>query len=197
MPDLVLASASKARSKLLRNAGLDIAIHPADLDETAIKQRMLADNADPAEIALALARAKSVAVSAVVNGVVVGADQILVHHGRIFDKPQSMIEAADHLRDLRGTTHQLISAVAVSRNGNQIWSIFATANLTMRAYSDAFLDDYLDRFGDLALTSVGAYHLEGLGAQLFSEVEGDYFTILGLPLLELLAFLRSQDILPE
>lgn len=197
MPDLVLASASRARTTLLRNAGLDVGIHPAALDETAIKKSMLAENAEPTDIALALARAKSVTVSAEMKGLVIGADQVLVHCGRILDKPRSMIEAAKHLRDLRGTTHQLISAVAVSRNGNQIWSIFATANLTMRPFSDAFLDDYLDRFGDLALTSVGAYHLEGLGAQLFSEVDGDYFTILGLPLLELLTFLRSQEILPE
>ena len=197
MPDLVLASASKTRATLLRNAGLDVAIHPADLDETDIKKRMLAEDADPSDIALALAREKSATVSSDVDGLVVGADQVLVHRGRILDKPRSMTEAAEHLWDLRGTSHQLISAVAVSRGGNQIWSTFASADLTMRAFSDAYLDDYLNRFGDLALTSVGAYHLEGLGAQLFSEVEGDYFTILGLPLLELLAFLRSQDILSE
>ena len=194
---LILASASTARASLLRNAGLDVGIHPADIDESAIKAKMIADGADAARIALALAREKSISVSLDRDAVVIGADQVLVHDGTLFDKPRSMDEAAVHLRKLRGSTHQLISAVAVSRNGLPIWSTTAVAGLSMRNFSDGFLDEYLDRFGDLALTSVGAYHLEGLGAQLFDRIDGDYFTILGLPLLELLAFLRSQDILAE
>ena len=194
---LILASASKARASLLRNAGLDVGVHPANVDESAIKETMLADGADAAEIALALAGEKSILVSRDRDAMVIGADQVLVHDGILFDKPRSMDEAADHLRTLRGSTHQLISAVAVSRNGHQVWSTAAVACLSMRSFSDTFLDEYLNRFGDLALTSVGAYHLEGLGAQLFDQIDGDYFTILGLPLLELLAFLRSKDILTE
>lgn len=194
---LILASASTARASLLRNAGLDVGIHPADIDESAIKAKMIADGADAARIALALAREKSISVSLDRDGMVIGADQVLVHDETFFDKPRSMDEAAVHLRKLRGSTHQLISAVAVSRNGLPIWSTTAVARLSMRNFSDGFLDEYLNQFGDLALTSVGAYHLEGLGAQLFDRIDGDYFTILGLPLLELLAFLRSQDILAE
>lgn len=194
---LILASASNARASLLRNAGLDVGIHPADIDESAIKTKMIADGADAAEIASALAREKSNSVSLDGDAMVIGADQVLVHDGSLLDKPRSMGEAATHLRTLRGSTHQLISAVSVSRNGLPIWSTTAVAGLYMRKFSDAFLDEYLNRFGDLALTSVGAYHLEGLGAQLFDRIDGDYFTILGLPLLELLAFLRSQDILAE
>ena len=197
MAQLVLASASKARAALLQNAGLDVEIHPAQVNEGAIKTKMLADGADPADIAVALAREKSLSIPSAPGSLVIGADQVLVHDGTLFDKPRSMDEAAVHLRKLRGSTHQLISAVAVSRNGQPIWSTTAVAGLSMRNFSDVFLNEYLDRFGDLALTSVGAYHLEGLGAQLFDRIDGDYFTILGLPLLELLAFLRSQDILAE
>lgn len=197
MSRLVLASASKARAALLRNAGLDIEIRPAQVDEGAIKTKILAAGASPSDIALALAREKSRAISVGVDGFVIGADQVLVHDRHLFDKPQTMAEAAGHLKTLRGSTHQLISAVSVSSDGLEMWSTIAVANLTMRPFSDAFLDAYLERFGEEVLTSVGAYHLEGLGAQLFSRIDGDYFTILGLPLLELLAFLRSQDILTK
>lgn len=197
MSRLVLASASKARAALLGNAGLDIEIRPAQVDEGGIKTKMLAVGASPSDIALALACEKSLAISVGVDGLVIGADQVLVHDGHLFDKPQTMAEAAGHLKTLAGSTHQLISAVSVSSDGSEVWSTIAVANLTMRPFSDAFLDAYLKRFREEALTSVGAYHLEGLGAQLFSRIDGDYFTILGLPLLELLAFLRSQDILTE
>ena len=197
MVQLVLASASKARAALLQNAGLDVEIHPAQVNEGAIKTKMLADGSDPADIALALAREKSLSVRSEPGSLVIGADQVLVHGGTVFDKPRSMDEAADHLATLRGGTHQLISAVSVSRSGVEVWSTVRSADLTMREFSDAFLAAYLDRFGEQALTSVGAYHLEGLGAQLFDRVDGDYFTVLGLPLLELLAFLRAQDILAE
>lgn len=197
MAQPVLASASKARAAMLRNAGLDIGVHPADVDEGAIKAKMLADGAGPADIALALAREKSLSVPSAPGSLIIGADQVLVHGGTLFDKPRSLDEAATHLAILRGGTHQLISAVSVSRSGAEVWSTVKSANLTMREFSDSFLAAYLDRFGEQALTSVGAYHLEGLGAQLFDRVDGDYFTVLGLPLLELLAFLRAQDILAE
>ncbi len=196
MSRLILASASHARASLLRAAGVGVAIQPAEVDEDAIKHDLKQQNLKPAGIAMALAKAKSCAVSKIeTDALVIGADQILVHDDHLYDKPGSMHEARQHLVTLRGTTHRLISAVSVSENGAELWSATSHADLTMRNFSDAFLKSYLTSFGEKALTSVGAYHLEGLGAQLFSKIEGDYFTILGLPLLELLDFLRSREIL--
>lgn len=196
MSQLILASASQARASLLRAAGIGVAIQPAEVDEDAIKHDLKQQSLKPTDIAMALAKAKSCAVSKIKSGaLVIGADQILVYDGHLYDKPSSMDEARLHLATLRGTTHRLISAVSVSENGVELWSATSHADLTMRNFSDAFLTSYLTGFGEKALTSVGAYHLEGLGAQLFSKIEGDYFTILGLPLLELLDFLRSREIL--
>jgi len=126
-----------------------------------------------------------------------GADQVLVSGGRLFDKPEDTAAARAQLMALRGRSHQLLSAAVIALDGAAIWRHVGQARLTMRLFSDAFLDDYLTRIGDLALTSVGCYHLEGLGAQLFARVEGDYFTVLGLPLLELLGFLRAREVLIE
>ena len=127
---------------------------------------------------------------------VIGCDQILVCEGRIFEKPKSLGEAADQLRFLRGKGHQLLSAAVVYEDGKPVWRTIGRAQLVMRAFSDTFLETYLDGQGDDLLTTVGCYKLEGAGVALFDKVQGDYFTILGLPLLELLAFLRSRQAVP-
>lgn len=196
MTRLILASASKARAALLKGAGIDVEIYPADVDEAAIKRDLKSKDTASAQIASSLAHAKARNVSdQQEDAMVVGADQVLIHEGVLFDKPRSMDEAKQHLQILRSKTHRLISAVSVAQNGVELWSQSTHADLTMRDFSDKFLSSYLECFGEQAMTSVGAYHLEGLGSQLFSRVEGDYFTILGLPLLELLEFLRCREIL--
>jgi septum formation protein len=196
MPRLILASASAARASMLRNAGVHLEIKPADVDEDAVKCDLLGKQKPLAQIAEALAQTKAQLVSEMTgDAIVIGADQILIHNDTLFDKPRSIGDARMHLEKLRGDTHRLVSAVSVAQHGTQVWSAVRNADLTMRDFSDDFLMSYLANFGDKALTSVGAYHLEGLGAQLFNKVEGDYFTVLGLPLLDLLEFLRIRGVL--
>jgi septum formation protein len=148
----------------------------------------------PRDQADALAELKALSVSRGRPDFVVGADQMLALGDEVFDKPKHADEARDHLLRLRGQTHELITAAVVAREGAIIWRVIDTPKLKMRAFSDAFLDNYLARAGDEVLHSVGAYQLEGLGAQLFERVEGDYFSVLGLPLLPLLAFLREHGV---
>ncbi|MEL6219622.1 MAG: Maf family nucleotide pyrophosphatase [Pseudomonadota bacterium] len=195
---LILASASAARREMLEAAGVAVEAVPARVDETAVKAAMLAEEAPPRDIADSLAELKAVRVSGRYPGqLVLGADQVLVAGGRVFDKPRDLAEARAHLTTLRGQTHQLLSAAVIARDGAPLWRHIGTARLVMRPVTDAFLDDYLARSGEAILSSVGAYHLEGLGAQLFARVDGDYFTVLGLPLLEVLGFLRAQGVLLE
>lgn len=198
MTALILASASAARAAMLTAAGIAHEVQPARIDEAAVKAAMTAEGAPPRDIADKLAEMKALRVSQRQPGrLVLAADQVLVQDGRLYDKPADMTAARAQLAALRGQTHELLSAAVVARDGAPVWRHVGAARLTMRPFSDEFLDAYLARIGDLALTSVGCYHLEGLGAQLFARVEGDYFTILGLPLLELLGFLRARGVLPE
>ncbi|HYD31825.1 MAG TPA: Maf family protein [Azospirillaceae bacterium] len=193
---IILASASRARAALLEQAGLTIACYPASVDEEEIKLSCRAAGLKPDEVAEALADLKAQRVSPRHPGrFVIGADQMLECEGRWFDKPADRARARTQLQDLRGKRHRLISAVVVMKDGQRLWHHIDSATLTMRPFSDGFLDHYLDAVGDDVLHSVGAYHLEGLGAQLFARVEGDYFTILGLPLLPVLDFLRVNGVL--
>lgn len=197
-PRLVLASSSATRRALLASAGVDFEVRAADVDEAAIRDRLLA--AVPAvsheEIALTLAGQKALAVSMQDPGaLVIGADQVLSFEGVVFEKPKSIAEARDGLRALRGKTHALHSATALAANGVVLWKDVETAHLTMRAFSEAALDSYLARAGGVVLTSVGAYQIEGPAVQLFENVEGDHSTILGLPLLPVLHELRRRGML--
>lgn len=193
---LVLASASVTRARLLAEAGVAVRVDPAVLEETEIIASFRAEGALAGECAAALAEAKASRISARHPGaLVIGADQILDCEGEWLEKPQDIAAARAQLRRLRGKAHELVSAVAVLRDGGMLWHAIDRARLTMRPFSDAFLEDYLARACEEVLRSVGAYRLEGLGAQLFDRVEGDFFTILGLPLLPLLGFLRDRGAL--
>ncbi|MFT5539450.1 MAG: septum formation protein [Alphaproteobacteria bacterium] len=196
-PNVILASASIVRKRLLIAAGINIITTPAHVDEEAVKQAHKADGTSAVDTATALAEIKALRISSSVPGaLVIGADQILVCGGEWFDKPQDMDHAKGHLCALRGQTHELATAAVVVRDGVRIWHHAETPRLTMRPFTDAFIDEYLTREGVDILSSVGAYRLEGLGAQLFSRIEGDFFSILGLPLLALLDFLRLHRVVP-
>jgi len=190
---LVLASGSRVRADMLRAAGLDITVDPADVDEPEIEAACRQDGMATPEVALALAAAKAALVASRHPGtLVIGADQMLDLDGVNLRKPDDPAGAARTLQRLAGRDHTLVSAVVLARDGDLIWRHHASARLTMRPLDDAAIADYLARAGDRVLTSVGAYQLEGLGAQLFDRIEGDYFTILGLPLLALLGELRRR-----
>jgi nucleoside triphosphate pyrophosphatase len=188
---LILASASPTRAAMLTAAGLRFDLRPAPIDEAAVKAALRADGVAPGDAALALAELKARRIaSQAPTRLVVGADQILTCEGTWFDKPADLAEARKQLEALAGRRHELWTAAIVTRDDGRIWHEIAQARLWLRPCSEAFLDAYLDAVGDLALGTVGAYQIEGLGAQLFSRVEGDRFAILGLPLLGLLECLR-------
>ena len=193
---LVLASKSAARARILRDAGVAVEIRSAGVDEAPIKADALAKGADPRRIAEILAEAKATAASKDALDLVIGADQTLEFEGWLFDKAESIDEARDDLKQLRGKTHQLHSAVALAQDGRLIWHDVQSVTLTMRAFSDDFLEGYLSRNAAAALSCVGGYALEGEGVQLFSAIDGDYFAVLGLPILPLLAELRRLEALP-
>jgi len=191
---LVLASQSRVRQMLLGNAGLAFEAVPADIDERAIQQN--SGLLKPGEIAALLAQEKALFVSSKMpDRYVVGADQTLALGQRLFSKPAGRAQAADQLRALAGNTHELHSASAVARDGKILLSEVSIARMTMRQLSGDEIRTYLDTAGEAVTTSVGAYQLEGLGIHLFDRIEGDHFTILGLPMLPLLAFLRGQGLL--
>jgi septum formation protein len=193
---VVLASKSPSRQAILRAAGVPFEVAASGVDEDAVKARLLGAGQGPREIADHLAEAKAVAVSKAMPGaIVVGADQTLDLGGELYDKVETMSEGRARLRTLRSRSHLLHSAVVVAQHGMPIWRYLESPRLVMRAASDAFIDAYLTRHGEALLGSVGVYQLENDGAQLFDEIDGDYFAILGLPLLPLLALLRDKGAL--
>lgn len=192
---ITLASKSKARAAVLRGAGVAFEIAGSGVDEAAAKAGLAATGAGPRQVAEALAAQKALAVSKARPGLVIGADQTLDLGGELHDKAETLAEAREKLVRLRGRAHQLHSAVAVARGGEIVWHETPAATLVMRPFSDAFLDAYLERQGEAILSCVGCYRLEDEGVQLFSAIEGDYFTILGLPLMGLLDLLRREGAL--
>jgi len=191
---LILASQSRARQALLANAGLGFEAVTAEIDERAVQQA--SGLSAPGEIASFLAREKALSVSARQPGkFVIGADQTLALGERLLSKPAGRAQAAEQLRALAGQRHELHSAVAVARDGKILFADVDIARMTMRQLGESEIDAYLDHAGEAVTTSVGAYQLEGLGIHLFERIDGDHFTILGLPLLQLLAFLRSEKLL--
>jgi septum formation protein len=195
---LILASASPARAAMLRAAGVPLEIVPARVDESELKIALRGQGAGPTDVAVALAELKALQVSRSRPGrLVLGADQMLDCDGAWFDKPEDRAAARDQLRTLRGRKHRLTSAAVLARDGARIWHHAGSAELTMRGFTEAFLDGYLEAAGEAVLGSVGAYQLEGLGAQMFERIDGDFFVILGLPLLPVLDILREQSVLPR
>jgi septum formation protein len=193
---LVLASKSVARAQILRGAGVAFDVRSADVDEAPLKADALAHGASPRRVAETLAEAKSVAASKGSLDLTIGADQTLEFDGRLFDKAESLEQAREDLKRLRGRSHQLHAAVALAQDGRVIWHDVQSASLSMRAFSDDFLEAYLSRNTQTVLSCVGGYALEGEGVQLFSSVDGDYFAVLGLPILPLLAELRRLGVVP-
>jgi septum formation protein len=195
MTKIILASQSAARSQLLAGAGVAFDRIVSGVDEDLVKVRIQSEGGSPRAVAQALADIKAVTVSDLQPGLVIGADQTLEFDGALYDKAASLDEARARLLALRGQPHHLHSAVTLAQGGEVLWSETACATLTMRDFSEPFLDAYLDQEGEALLGSVGCYRLEGPGAQLFAQIEGDYFAILGLPLLGLLDQLRQRDAL--
>ena len=191
-PNIILASTSQIRKKILADAGLVFSIKHSDTNEAALKKTALAQHKAPSEIAEILALAKAEAIEIGPNALSIGADQLLEMDGEIFDKPKSMDEAKARLQNMRGREHRLIGALAVCERGQAPWIYQSVTRLHMRDFSDTFLDTYLELEGADVLKSVGGYMFERRGSQLFEWVEGDFFSILGLPLLPLLAHLRSR-----
>ena len=194
--EIILASASKTRRAMLDAAGVRFQISPANIDEDETKRALIAEGASAADIAGALAEQKARHVAPDFPGrLVLGSDQILQHESGILSKPVDRAAALDQLKLLRGTAHSLISNACILLDGKPVWQGSDTAHLTMRNFSDDFADAYLDAVGDIALVGPGAYRIEGLGAQLFARIDGSHFTILGLPLLPLLDYLRREGVL--
>jgi septum formation protein len=196
MSTIILASASKTRAALLAAAGVEFIVHAAAIDERAVEAPLVANGGTPAEVAAALADAKAVAVSRIMpQAIVIGADQVLDFDGALWSKPPSRAAARAQLVRLSGRSHRLESAVSVAEEGRIVWRYIGSAMLTMRELSAIEIDRYLASAANSALSSVGAYQIEGPGIQLFDRIDGDYFSILGLPLLPLLAFLREEGAL--
>jgi len=195
---IFLASASEIRARMLRSVGVAFEIMPARIDEETIKRALEAEDAPPRDIADTLAEMKARKVSEKgAAGLVLGCDQVLAFKGAVLSKPVSVEDAASQLRQLRGETHSLLSAAVVYEDGKPVWRHVGVARLTMRDFSDAYLEDYLQRNWDSVKSSVGGYKIEEEGLRLFRSIQGDTFTIQGLPLLELLSYLTLRGTLPK
>lgn len=196
----ILASGSPYRRAMLLAAGVGVDVRVPEVDETAAKQEMVRmhPRPEPASVALHLAGLKAIAVSRESgNNLVIGADQVLAFEGEIFSKPGSLEEARRQLVRLRGNSHELVTAVVLVERGRSVWSHISSARLLMRPFTDDFLDAYISRQGTRLLSTVGAYEVEGFGSQLFESIDGDHFTIIGLPLLPLMAELRRRGVLAD
>ncbi len=195
---LILASASEIRQQLLRNAGVEFAVEVARVDENSLRAALLAEAASPRDIADALAEMKALKVSGKhPNSLVIGCDQVLDFEGGILAKPGTPEEAEDQLRRMRGKRHDLISAVVICEAGRPVWRQVGIVRMTMKNFSDAWLQGYIGRNWDSIQHSVGAYKLEEEGVRLFERIDGDYFTVLGLPLLGLLSYLEQRGVLQQ
>lgn len=197
MVNLILASGSKTRAEMLKNAGVNFTVQTPTVDEASLKEALVVDGTAPRHIADALAEMKARIVSyQKPDALVLGADQILEKDGKVFSKASNRQEAEATLKALSGGVHKLISAVVICQNGQAIWRSVDQVKMDVRPLSDAFIKQYLDTLGDDAFWSVGCYQFEGIGAQLFNHMDGDYFTVLGMPLLPVLDFLRRYNLLP-
>ena len=192
---MTLASGSESRRRLLTAAGIEVAAIKPNVDEDAMKAGLRTEGMSVRDQAMRLAEMKAIKISQRVPGLVIGGDQMLSLNNEAFDKPKDLSAAADHLRKLSGKAHTLETAIVVCENGEPVWRHLARPRLTMRPLTEEFIEDYVERVGEPLLSTVGAYQLEGLGAQLFNKIEGDYFSILGLPLLPLLDYLRIRGVI--
>jgi len=195
MPNVILASGSASRRMLLAGAGVDAENIKPLVDEETAKAAFRADGMSVRNQAVKLAEMKAIKVSSNHSGLVIGGDQMLSLEGQAFDKPNGIEGARNHLKAMSGKTHVLETAIVIAEDGDLVWRHLVQPRLTMRPLSDEFIDHYLQTAGEDILSTVGAYQLEGLGSQLFSRIEGDYFSILGLPLLPLLDYLRTRGVL--
>ena len=195
MPDLILASGSQSRRALLAGAGVEAETIKPNLDEGAFKAAMRADGMSIRDQAMRLAELKALKISEQRAGLVIGGDQMLSLGDRAFDKPADMAGARAHLKALSGQSHHLETAITIAESGRIVWKHLARPELVMRPLSDTFIDAYLASVGEDILSTVGGYKLESLGSQLFTEIKGDYFSILGLPLLPLLDYLRTRGVI--
>ncbi len=197
MTDIILASGSASRRSLLTGAGIEAKSIKPNVDEDAAKVAMRADRRSVRDQAMQLAEMKAVKVSRTLPGLVIGGDQMLSLNGEAFDKPVDLGAAKDHIRKLSGQTHHLETAIVVAENGMPVWRYLARPKLTVRTLTESFIDNYVEACGETLLSTVGGYQLEGRGAQLFQRIEGDYFSILGLPLLPLLDYFRVRGVIQE
>lgn len=195
MPEIILASGSASRRALLAGAGVEAESVKPNVDEDAAKAVMRADGLSVRDQAMQLAELKAIKVSRARPGLVIGGDQMLNLDGEAFDKPPTLAAAKQHLQKLSGKSHHLETAIVIAEDGAPVWRFLARPKLTVRTLSDEFIESYLDACGEALLSTVGAYQLEGPGAQIFTQIEGDYFSILGLPLLPLLDYLRVRGVL--
>lgn len=189
---ITLASTSQVRRRLLEAAHVQFSVQSSPFDEDPVKQAIVERSASPHDICVALASGKAVAVSREVDGLVIGCDQVLSFQGKIYSKPISKSDARQHLTNLRGASHSLLSAAVICEAGDPIWSHVGEVRLTMRDFSDTFLEAYLNRNWPDIRSSVGGYKLEEEGVRLFSDIDGDYFTVLGMPLVEILGYLGQR-----